>query len=193
MMKLRCVISSFLFITINCYAQKSEYKIFSFDQVKEANADTIFALNLSHMKLDSVPKELARFTQLQYLDLSKNKLSKLPDFLADLEALKIIDISKNKFDIFPLVLTRVDSLTVLRANRNQFDRLPESIGYCKNLEVVDFWETPIMSIPESFYALPKLKKIDLQGIKYSPTFQKKLKERLPNVEILLDPPCDCME
>lgn len=190
-MKLLFVISFLLFTTINCFAQKIE--TYSLEQALAANPDTIFALDLSHLKLDTVPAEIAKFTHLTYLDLSKNKLSKLPDFLADLEYLKTVNISKNKFDVFPLVLTRIDSLTVLLANRNQFDRLPESIGYCKNLEVVDFWETPIMSIPESFYALPKLKKIDLQGIKYSPTFQKKLKDRLPNVEIKLDPPCDCME
>jgi Leucine-rich repeat (LRR) protein len=193
MMKLLYVVSFLLLTMINCFAQKIEIKTYSLEQALLANPDTIFALDLSHLKLDTVPFEIAKFTRLNYLDLSKNKLSKLPDFLADLEYLKTVNISKNKFDVFPLVLTRIDSLTVLLANRNQFDRLPESIGYCKNLEVVDFWETPIMSIPESFYALPKLKKIDLQGIKYSPTFQKKLKDRLPNVEIKLDSPCDCME
>lgn len=193
MMKLLYVISFLLFTTINTSAQKGEVKTYTLDEALAANPDTIFALNLSHMKLDTVPASVAKFTRLNYLDLSKNKLSKLPDFLADLEYLKTVNISKNKFDIFPLVLTRIDSLTVLLANRNQFDRLPESIGYCKNLEELDFWETPIMSIPESFYSLSKLKKLDLQGIKYSPAFQKKLQDRLPNVEILLDSPCDCME
>ena len=38
-----------------------------------------------------------------------------------------------------------------------------------------------------------LKKIDLQGVKHSPTFNRTMKERLPDVELLIDPPCDCME
>lgn len=94
MMKLLYVISFLLFTTINCFAQKIDVKTYSLEQALTANPDTIFALDLSHMKLDTVPSDIAKFTHLTYLDLSKNKLSKLPDFLSELENLKTVNISK---------------------------------------------------------------------------------------------------
>lgn len=162
-------------------------------EVLTADPDTIFALSVSKEKLISVPDQLAIFKNLKYLDLSKNKLSKLPDFLSDFEQLEFIDISKNDFETFPLVLTRIVTLKTIVANRNSFDRLPESIGYNQYLEYIDLWDTPVMNFPESFYLLPNLKKVDLSGIRYSLTFQEKLKARLPNTILVLDPPCDCME
>jgi Leucine-rich repeat (LRR) protein len=192
-MKRLSVIILFLHLFDPVYAQNVGSTIYTLDQVLLADPDTIYAISLSKQKLDTLPKELGRFKHLKYLDLSKNKLSKLPDFIVDFKGLEQIDISKNQFDVFPLVLTRVESLKILIANRNAFDRLPESIGYNQKLEIIDLWDTPVMIFPESFYSLPQLKKLDLSGIRYSPTFQEKLKIRLPNTEIILDAPCDCME
>lgn len=175
------------------FTQERDYTVYLWSEVVQADPDTVYGVNLSKLKLNVVPSELEQFKNLKYLDLSKNKLKSLPDFLADFHSLETIDVSKNQLDIFPLVITRIPTLKSIIANRNTFDRLPESIGYLKMLENIDLWETPVVNFPESFFGLTNLKKVDLSGVRYSPTFQEKLKIRLPNVQLVLDAPCDCME
>ena len=58
---------------------------------------------------------------------------------------------------------------------------------------IDLWDNPINEFPESLVELKKLKKVDLQGVMYGPTFQRMFKEKLPNVKVFFDPPCSCME
>jgi hypothetical protein len=50
-----------------------------------------------------------------------------------------------------------------------------------------------MSFPNSIVNLKKLNEIDLQGVKYGPTFQSNFQKKIPWAKILFDPPCDCME
>jgi Leucine-rich repeat (LRR) protein len=117
----------------------------------------------------------------------------LPDFIGDFKKLEYLDISKNEFSVFPNEFCRLNNLKFLIANRNTFDKIPECIGFLTELEMIDLWDTPIKDFPVSITHLKKLKKIDLQGVKYGPTFQKQFKESLPWVTIEFDPPCDCME
>lgn len=192
-MKKQFVILLFLQLFSLALGQENGHKEYLWSEVLNANPDTVYSISFTKEKLTSVPADLAIFKNLKLLNLSKNKLSALPDFLADFKQLEHIDISKNEFDIFPLVLTRIPSLVTIIANRNSFDRLPESIGYNQQLEFIDLWDSPVLNFPESFFELPHLKKVDLSGIRYSPAFQEKLKNRLPNAIIVLDAPCDCME
>lgn len=192
-MKKLFAIILFLQLCDATFSQEEEYRIYTLDEVSNANPDTIYGLTLAKQKLEVLPNQITVFKNLKHLDLSKNRLGSLPNFIADFTSLEQIDISKNQFEVFPLVLTRIPSLKTIVANRNTFDRLPESIGYNQSLEHLDLWDTPVMIFPDSFFALPNLKKLDLSGVRYSPSFQEKLKSRLPNVELILDAPCDCME
>lgn len=182
-----------LFLSNVLQAQNSDIRIYLWSEVINANPDTIFGISFSKQKIAIVPEELQRFKNLQHLDLGKNKLNNLPDFMGDMTNLTYLDISKNEFSNFPIEICRLSNLKTLIANRNDFSNLPECIGFLEKLEKLDLWDTPIMDFPESLTKLTKLKTIDLQGVKYGPTFQKKFKESLPWVEILMDPPCDCME
>jgi Leucine-rich repeat (LRR) protein len=104
-----------------------------------------------------------------------------------------LDISKNEFENFPIEICKLSNLKILIANRNYFDKIPECIEFCSELEVVDLWNTPVSSFPEAFFSLKNLKKLDLQGVKYGPNFQKEFQKKLPGVNIKFDPPCDCMD
>jgi Leucine-rich repeat (LRR) protein len=193
-MKQQFALLFYLLLSSAGIAQQQNWTVCSWEvALKSTQPDTIRAITLAKNKLDAVPNELARFIHLEYLDLSRNRLAKLPDFLSSMTQLKSLDLSKNRLDIFPLVLTRIASLERLILNRNQFDRLPESIETLQNLKYLDLWDTPVTIFPEGFYALKSLEKIDLSGIRYSPTFQEKMKERLPRVQIVFDAPCDCLD
>lgn len=175
------------------FNQEHTLNIYSWEQVKNANPDTIFGVSLSKLKLEKLPEELAKFTKLEYLDVSKNKLKELPAFVGDLSELKVLDISKNEFAVFPVEICKLTHIKQLIANRNTFDQLPSCIQYCSELMSIDLWETPVSTFPESMLLMKNLKSIDLQGVRFGPTFQKDLQAKFPLIEFKLDPPCDCMK
>jgi riboflavin kinase / FMN adenylyltransferase len=168
-------------------------KIYSWDEVQYANPDTIFALSFHKLKLEKLPKELEKFTSLITLDLGKNKLTELPSFISEFTKLQEINVEKNKLSNFPVQICALSNLNTLILNRNQFTQLPECIQYLQQLKYIDLWDTPVASFPEAFLLMPNLKKLDVRGIKFSPSFQKRWIERLPWVKINFDAPCDCME
>jgi Leucine-rich repeat (LRR) protein len=130
---------------------------------------------------------------LKGIDLSGNKLQDLPSFFALFDSLSYLDLSKNKFTIFPLELCSLTNLKQLIFNRNSFEELPDCVRYLTNLELLDLWSTPVHLFSEGFLELKNIRRIDLQGNRYSPSLQTKLKNHFPNAQILMDSPCDCME
>lgn len=159
----------------------------------DINPDTVISLDLSKLKLDSVPEALGKFKNLRYLDLGKNKLTDLPAFFSDFQQLEVLILEKNRIEIFPLVICQLKALKHLNFNRNLIARVPECIEYASALEYIDFYDTPIRELPESFARLSNLKKVDFSGIRFSPSFQQKWKTALPNVELIFEEACDCME
>jgi len=192
-MKTLFVICILSLVDLIGFSQTDSLTIYNWSDLNKYNPDTIYALSFEKLKLEEVPKDLAKFKNLKYLDLSKNKLNDLPDFIGDLSSLETIDVSRNKLLNFPVEICRLLQLKKIIANRNLFEIIPECIGYCSELEVLDLWNTPINSFPESISNLKKLKELDLQGIQYGPTFQKNFQSKIPWVKIKFDPPCDCME
>lgn len=175
------------------WCQVGKVKVYAWNEVVNADADTVFGISFERMKLKELPDGLKRFTRLKVLDVSKNRLTGLPDYVAGFSSLQLLDISKNDFLIFPLEVCQLTGLTTLKANRNEFDLLPECFGNCSLLTFIDFWDTPIKSFPASFYTLSALKYVDIQGVQYGPTFQKNLRAKMPWVTFKLDAPCNCME
>ena len=184
---------SLLLLSDPLVAQQGDLHVYTWEQVNTADPDTIFAISFSKQKVSVLPKELAAFGNLKYLDLGKNKLTELPDFIGNFSKLEHLDLSKNELSVFPIEICRLSSLKTLILNRNTFDQIPDCIGFLKNLELIDLWDTPVMHFPPSLVNLKQLKRIDLQGVKYGPTFQKQFRESLSWVTIEFDTPCDCME
>lgn len=179
-------------LALNVHGQ-SELKVYEWEVAKTADPDTIYGISFAKMKLLEVPEELAQFTALRVLDLQHNKLTHLPDFLGDFKNLKELNASRNRLELFPLQVCRMVSLERLILNSNAFDNLPECIEFARELRYVDLYDTPIRDLPESLTHLKHLEKMDFSGIRFSPSFQKKWISLLPNVKLIFDAPCDCME
>ena len=192
-MKKLYVISILLLFSGPLFGQTADLPIYTWEEVKNADPDTVHAISFSKQKITSLPDELSKFVHLRHLDLGKNKLKDLPEYVGSFSGLEYLDLSKNELAVFPVEICRLYGLKTLIINRNTFDQIPDCIGYLKQLELLDLWDTPVMTFPPSLVNLRNLKKIDLQGVKYGPTFQKQFKESLPWVTIVFDPPCDCME
>ena len=192
-MKNLFVLSTWILLNSSAIAQIETFPVYDWAELKKCNPDTIYGISLEKLKLDKVPKDLERFTNLRHLNLSKNKLNELPDFIGKMIFLEQLDLSKNKFEIFPLEICRLENLQTLAANRNYFERIPDCIEYCSQLELLDLWDTPVVYFPATMQKLKKLKKLDLQGVRYNLKFQENLKMQLPWTTIQFDSPCNCMD
>ena len=84
-------------------------------------------------------------------------------------------------------------LEILVANRNHFERLPNNIKYCSKLKSIDFWNTPVAFLPDGFFKLKNLEKLDLSNIRFSPKQHQKIVNTFGGIDLKLDPPCDCMD
>ena len=174
-------------------AQSDTIKVYTWEEAKSASPDTVYGLTFSRMKLTQLPEELANFKQLRILNVEKNKLEKLPDFIAEFKYLSELNAGRNKLVYFPIIICRMPTIQNLILNRNSFEVVPECIEYARELRYLDLYDTPIRSMPGSLIELKHLEKIDFTGIRFSPQFQEKWIARLPNVELVFDPPCDCMK
>lgn len=182
----------FLFISSTASFSQEDLRVFSWEEVQGADADTIFGLSLEKLKLTELPAELARFTHLRILRIGKNKLTSLPQFLADFKDLEELDAGKNELEAFPLPLCSMPSIQRLILNRNSFERIPGCIENMKELRYIDVYDTPVTSLPESLVRLKKLQKMDFTGVRLSQQLQDNWKGLMPNVEFVFDLPCDCM-
>jgi len=168
-------------------------KVYTWEEVKSADPDTIYGISLAKLKLEELPSELAKFKKLRVLNLHRNKLTKLPDFIGDFQELEDLTVSRNKLELFPLQVCRMPTIKRLALSQNFFENLPDCIGFSKELRYLDLFDTPIRSLPNSLTQLKRLEEIDFSGIRFSPTFQEKWIGLLPNVKLVFDAPCDCME
>ena len=182
----------FLLLSFLNYAQLNHGKIYMWNEVSGANPDTIHAISFEKYKVDSLPKELWNFTNLTYLNLEKNQLSHLPEELASLGQLTELNISKNKFTIFPLIICQLPKLQKLNASRNRIGSIPNQIANCQHLQLLDFYDNIIEDFGTGIFSLVELKTLNIEGVMYGTNFADDLKRKLPNVHILLDPPCKCL-
>lgn len=184
-----------LLLVCNCaQAQTDGLVIYKWsDLPANVDADTIYGLSLSKMRLETVPDSLSKFKNLKHLDLSKNKLTDLPSFIGDMSNITEINVEKNKFDHLPIVFCRMKNVERLILNRNFIPTLPSCIEYMVSVKYIDLYDNPIASLPDSFERMQNLEKMDLSGIRFSERFQESWKNRLPNVEFVFDNACDCMK
>ena len=167
--------------------------VYDWEVAQQANPDTIFGISFKKNKLTVLPEELKKFTQLKVLDLSKNKLEKLPSFFSSFKHLEDLNVEKNKLKHFPILVYQLTELRFLRLGVNPFKRIPTGIDNLSKLEYLDLYDCPIISLPESMGNLKSIQKIDFTGIRFSPTFQETWLKKMPNVELIFDAPCDCLE
>ena len=107
--------------------------------------------------------------------------------------MKTIDISSNKFEAIPSILFKLEKLEYLFAAKNNITTLQDEIQYLTLLKEIDLYDNAISNIGTGLQQLNMLKKLDLQGIMYGPTFHAFIYKSLPNVQVKMDPPCTCME
>jgi Leucine-rich repeat (LRR) protein len=191
-MKLLFAFISLLFLNIS-FSQKTTEKVYKWEEVQQANPDTIYNLSLSKMKLTELPANLWRFKNLQKLYLDKNKLTALPDSFDLFKNLELLNLDHNQFELFPIPLTRLLNLKTLIASNNRLTYLPDFISNAKSLQKMDFYNNEISDFGNGIYQMPALNYLDISGTMYGTIFQKQLEDKLKAVKIVMDPPCKCLD
>lgn len=173
------------------FSQEKTVKYYKLEELKNASADSVFAVDLKKMNLTELPEDLFRFTHIEYLDISKNKLTNVAG-LEKFPQLRHLNIEKNKLDYFPVSICQLTSIETLILNRNDnVSSIPSCIEYCQKLKFVDLWGTAVTSLPEEMTRITTLEKIDFSDVQINKQGQERLKAMFPNVKLVLSPPCNC--
>lgn len=101
-------------------------------------------LRLYRALLSTVPKEIARLTQLKQLDLSFNKLTTLPETYQDLVALEYLSLENNKLEEVPAVIIRPNQL-----HKNNFHNYQAIIRFLNSY----FLQLSPLNLPVGVYVL----------------------------------------
>lgn len=165
----------------------------AYTSIEEAmkNPEKVIKLNLRKCKLKEFPKEILRFTNLQYLDISKNSIREIPDEIDTLVNLQFLTMSRNKIISLPPNIGKLKHLKYLNVNQNDLNRLPSQIGQLKELIQLDLWSNDMEEFPEELSKLKNLRTFDLRAILISDHEQKRLQELLPHTTIFMSPSCKC--
>lgn len=186
------VLCLLLWISGAVFAQDS-LRIYTWEEALAApNKDSVFRIDASKRKWETVPAELFAFKNLRYLDLSKNKLKELPAEMSVFTKMRGLDLTKNAFEVFPLTICPLTQMRKLLLARNQIASIPSCIGYFTELTSIDLWDNPLKTLPTEFSQLKSLRTVDLRGILFSAAFQEKWQTAMPGVKWEFDPPCNCV-
>lgn len=173
------------------YADLDTAKVYSDIAKALENPDYVYRLNLTRKRLKEVPEEILQFKNLQELNLNRNKLDSLPPWLNQLQNLMVFSASRNEIEAIPKELCRLPELRVLDMSNNYLKAIPENINKAKKLEELILWSNLISDFPPTLAQCDNLKLLDLLHNEMSVNEQERIKFLLPDINIIMSPPCQC--
>jgi internalin A len=129
-------------------------------RIEKARRSNVTDLDLSGLKLKSLPDSLARL-ELQGLNLDENQLTTIPDSVLQLGNLEGLYMMQNQMVNVPDSLHRLRNLRVLVLHENQIATFSDSLLQLTSLERLDLSDNRITAIPNSLTQLRNLDTLDL--------------------------------
>ena len=121
--------------------------------IERGARDGITELRLRTEGLTELPPEIAKLTNLEYLDLAGNQLTELPSQITKLTNLTSLDLRGNQLTELPPEITK---LTRLDLNINQLTELPAEITRLTNLTSLDLRGNQLTELPPEIGKLTNL-------------------------------------
>jgi len=118
-------------------------------------------LDLSNLRLRTLPPRLADVTGLTKLNLSNNQLTQVPEWIANLTNLTQLDLGNNQLTEIPEWIANLPNLTQLHLGNNQLTEIPEWIANLTNLTELGIGGHSLLEIPEWIANLTNLTQLDL--------------------------------
>jgi Leucine-rich repeat (LRR) protein len=181
-----------IILSSSAFGQDS-LKVMTWENALKANPDSVFAIDASHLKWESVPEELYKYKNLRYLNLSRNKLTVIPAQIREFENLRWLSVERNRINDGLGNVFTLANLKYLDIGKNEFESIPATIGNMKNLEVFILWANPVTELPMELTQCSSLKAVDMRSILTSASFQMGWTDRMPKVNWQFDSPCHCAE
>jgi len=119
-------------------------------------------LDLSGNRLQAVPDEVFRLTQLEELNLAGNRITQLDPKIGTLHALRSLDLSENRLSTLPSELAGCTNLETLSLFDNQFSTLPAVVHELVALRSLDLAGNRIVEVP-NLQTLLNLEMLNLAG------------------------------
>ena len=155
--------------------------------------DSVYRLDLSHLKLKEVPEEVRQFKNLNALDLGRNKLKELPGWMNELRYMQEFSAGRNKFTEIPNTVCQWKHLKRLDMHQNHIEGLPACMGGLKDLFSLDLWSNDLGDFPDEISGMKALRFMDLRVIQFSQSEMDRITSLLPSVKIYFSQPCNCGE
>jgi hypothetical protein len=154
-------------------------------RINDAKREGKTDLEITHLKLERLPKELFTLSSLKVLIAHNNRLRSLPRELFSLKSLERLFLEYNDLTEIPPEIATLPNLRVLSLNgnqltaltealfetrlkelylaRNSLRTLPAEIGRIETLEKLYIGETRLGSLPKELGALRELRALHLPG------------------------------
>lgn len=192
------ILMLFLFIRIG-NAQNSLLSIDSLEKIEGVthlselpdSSSEIIKVVLKRERLDQIPSQIFKYTNLQYLDLSKNRIDSISPDIAKLKNLQVLILSKNNIEALPYEFFSLTNLVIISLNSNGLNYISPNINKLTKLKSIDLWNTNVSSLPEEMSALENIEIIDLRGVTMNPVQQDAILELFPNARVYMSLPCNC--
>lgn len=184
-------------------------------EVASRRRERVYQIDQSWRTLQSIPRELEKFPNLEILNLSNNLISEIPKGFKFPNSLLRLNLSQNKFKRVPsglenhpslyyldlsnnqietdsgAVLPR--SLSVLDLSNNKLKTLSEHLIRSPHLDTIYARNNQIEFLPERLYydsyydkEPPSLKVLDLRGNPIPPKEHKRILAQMPQVLVVMD-------
>jgi len=197
---LSIVVLRFVFFTSSITAQTPLLDSISLDTIKaftsiedaSKHPEQVVKLELKREKLKSIPNEVFKFTNLQYLDVSKNNITEIPAEIKHLKYLQYLNVAKNKLEKLPPEIGELHNLKNLQIGQNELYGLPPEIGNLEQLTLLDAWSNNLATFPNELSNLKNLKLFDLRDILISDKEKRRIQSLLPKTKIHFANGCGCL-
>lgn len=128
---------------------------------KIAQLPQLTELNLADNRLETLPPELSQFTHLTRLNLSNNPLARVPSTIGQFSKLTRLDITHTPLRDLPPEIGMLAGLTGLYLDHNRLENLPPEIARLTGLTRLDVSHNTLTAFPPEFAQLAKLTRLDL--------------------------------
>lgn len=126
--------------------------------------DSVVVLYLRGKAITKLPKEVARFVNMQSADFGACGLTTFPKELLHCKKLSSLNLSDNPIGSVPNEIDSLGNLNRLSLRNTGITTLPASIGNCKQLLQIDLQGNPLTSLPiGEINRLPRLRNFGIGG------------------------------
>jgi Leucine-rich repeat (LRR) protein len=159
----------------------------------QVNPDKVYRLHMTKAKLRSFPIEILKFPHLIDLNLEKNKIDSIPSQIKSLQMLEKINFAHNNISNLPETIWSLPKLKSLNAADNLLGQLTTAVENSPQLEELILYDNPLEEYPYELSTMTELKVLDLLHNNISYATQDRLREMLPDCQVIMSPPCNCAD